>query len=191
MIPIQQQPSCAMRAHLLGSIGHGSVASAWDYYTASLRSSCIVLSYAVSDLQAGLGICCCGAAMCVAGTAPPSTPPPTPTANRWPTTHCTSQQPSMSAPSSGQAATSGGHPRPAPDRTLYFARVPPCVPEANILALFQICGPVRALQLYRPWASARSSKVGVAVAVSHPQPWWAGCAGVHGRAPHRCMFLNI
>lgn len=42
---------------------------------------------------------------------------------------------------------------------VFFARVPPTVPYESILALFQQFGTVKSLNLFRPWASAKTSKV--------------------------------
>lgn len=42
---------------------------------------------------------------------------------------------------------------------VFFARVPPTVPYESILALFQQFGTVNSLNLFRPWASAKTSKV--------------------------------
>ncbi len=43
--------------------------------------------------------------------------------------------------------------------SVFFARVPPTVPHEAILELFQQYGHVRSLNLFRPWASAKTSKV--------------------------------
>lgn len=82
-------------------------------------------------------------------------------------------------------------PGAAPENTLYFARVPPTLPCEEILALFETCGPVRHLQLYRPWCNARSSKVGAGAAAEadawegthHPQ------AGPGQSACYHCAWV--
>lgn len=47
--------------------------------------------------------------------------------------------------------------------SVFFARVPPTVPYESILALFQHFGTVKSLNLFRPWASAKTSKVGTSM----------------------------
>jgi hypothetical protein len=49
---------------------------------------------------------------------------------------------------------------------VFFARVPPTVPYESILALFQQFGTVKSLNLFRPWASAKTSKVSTVLASS-------------------------
>jgi hypothetical protein len=43
-------------------------------------------------------------------------------------------------------------------RSLFFARCPPAVPYDNIHSLFKQYGPVKRLNLYRRWATAKTSK---------------------------------
>jgi hypothetical protein len=98
----------------------------------------------------------------------------------------------MKQPRSGHSDAGAWPPGAVPEdtsRTLYFARVPPTVPSEEILALFKTCGPVRNLQLYRPWRKARSSKVRAAAAAlrhfsvysaghsKHTTPVFGRCAG--------------
>lgn len=47
----------------------------------------------------------------------------------------------------------------APSQCVFFARVPPTVPYELIHALFAQFGKVVNLNLFRPWASAKTSKV--------------------------------
>lgn len=49
-------------------------------------------------------------------------------------------------------------PQPQAGRFLFFARVPPAVPYDELLALFNKYGTVLDLNLYRRWASAKTSK---------------------------------
>jgi hypothetical protein len=44
-------------------------------------------------------------------------------------------------------------------RTIYFARVPPCVSLDEIREVFGSCGPIVEVNLFRPWATAKTSKV--------------------------------
>lgn len=45
-------------------------------------------------------------------------------------------------------------------RTVYFARVPPTVPKEEILEVFNsFCGPVVRVNLFRPWATAKTHNV--------------------------------
>lgn len=41
---------------------------------------------------------------------------------------------------------------------MFFARVPPTVPSDGLLALFAKFGTVKHLNLYRRWATAKTSK---------------------------------
>jgi hypothetical protein len=43
-------------------------------------------------------------------------------------------------------------------RSIYFARVPPCIPADEIQAVFATCGQVVEVNLYKPWASSKTSK---------------------------------
>lgn len=73
-------------------------------------------------------------------------------------------------PGAGTAATAAsevaqqGLPMPSDNEQdaccVFFARVPPTVPYESIMALFQQFGTVKSLNLFRPWASAKTSKVG-------------------------------
>jgi hypothetical protein len=44
-------------------------------------------------------------------------------------------------------------------RTVFFACVPPCVAAEGIEELFNSCGTVRHVNLFKPWATAKTSKV--------------------------------
>jgi hypothetical protein len=44
-------------------------------------------------------------------------------------------------------------------RNIYFARVPPCVALDEIKEVFGSCGPIVEVNLFRPWATAKTSKV--------------------------------
>jgi hypothetical protein len=68
-----------------------------------------------------------------------------------------------------------GQPMPPSDNEqdaccVFFARVPPTVPYESILALFQQFGTVKSLNLFRPWASAKTSKVNI-------EPCFCCCKG--------------
>jgi hypothetical protein len=45
------------------------------------------------------------------------------------------------------------------ERTVYFARVPPCVPVEELQQLFASCGDVIEVNLFKPWATSKTSKV--------------------------------
>lgn len=61
--------------------------------------------------------------------------------------------------------------------SLFFARVPPTVTYESILELFAQFGKVQTLNLFRPWASAKTSKVRHAVNF-RPAGW--SLAHIHG-----------
>jgi hypothetical protein len=44
-------------------------------------------------------------------------------------------------------------------RTVYFARVPPCVPVEELEQLFGSCGKIINVNLFKPWATSKTSKV--------------------------------
>jgi hypothetical protein len=43
--------------------------------------------------------------------------------------------------------------------SLFFARVPPTIPYESIMELFAQFGKILTLNLFRPWATAKTSKV--------------------------------
>jgi hypothetical protein len=45
------------------------------------------------------------------------------------------------------------------ERYVFFAKVPPCVPASEIAALFTRCGKVLGVNLFKPWATSKTSKV--------------------------------
>jgi hypothetical protein len=61
-------------------------------------------------------------------------------------------------------------------RTVYFARVPPCVPVEELEELFGSCGKVVNVNLFKPWATSKTSKVRGAVAASTPCSPTPGCS---------------
>jgi hypothetical protein len=63
-----------------------------------------------------------------------------------------------------EVAKSGVNPAQA-GCSVFFARVPPTVPYESIQTLFERFGKVKLLNLFRPWASAKTSKVGCLQAV--------------------------
>eukprot|EP00878_Enallax_costatus_P006771 GHUV01007097.1.p2 GENE.GHUV01007097.1~~GHUV01007097.1.p2 ORF type:complete len:445 (+),score=134.60 GHUV01007097.1:4633-5967(+) len=65
---------------------------------------------------------------------------------------------SISASSSSADDTTAEADSAAPSNSVFFARVPPTVPYESIHALFAQFGTVLNLNLFRPWASAKTSK---------------------------------
>lgn len=59
----------------------------------------------------------------------------------------------------GADVTTGTAEATMPSNCVFFARVPPTVPYESIHALFSQFGAVLNLNLFRPWASAKTSKV--------------------------------
>eukprot|EP00879_Flechtneria_rotunda_P002428 GHRR01002625.1.p1 GENE.GHRR01002625.1~~GHRR01002625.1.p1 ORF type:complete len:782 (+),score=274.94 GHRR01002625.1:429-2774(+) len=68
---------------------------------------------------------------------------------------------------------------PADKCSVFFARVPPTVPYESILALFQQFGTVKSLNLFRPWASAKTSKGCGIVDYDNPEAAAAAMVSLH------------
>ena len=43
--------------------------------------------------------------------------------------------------------------------SVFFAKVPPCVPASEVVEVFGSCGKVVAVNLFKPWANSKTSKV--------------------------------
>lgn len=76
---------------------------------------------------------------------------------------------SISTSSSSADDTTADADSAAPSNSVFFARVPPTVPYEAIHALFAQFGTVLNLNLFRPWASAKTSKVGLLL-FNKPRP---------------------
>jgi len=70
----------------------------------------------------------------------------------------TGEEPPQASPGS-HATDQAADPPKAFAASLFFARVPPTVPYEAILELFEQFGKVASLNLFRPWATAKTSKV--------------------------------
>jgi hypothetical protein len=68
---------------------------------------------------------------------------------------CTAQEWSCD----GAAAADAGDNPIILGTSLFFARVPPTIPYESIMELFAQFGTVLTLNLFRPWATAKTSKV--------------------------------
>lgn len=70
----------------------------------------------------------------------------------------TGQEPQQASPGKHDTDQAAEPPK-AFAASLFFARVPPTVPYEAILELFEQFGKVASLNLFRPWATAKTSKV--------------------------------